>query len=174
MTESVAKKCDKDGDGGGCSQPCGPMNGDEKIDRATFMKTGLGVVAICWGGMTLYPVYSYLRPKKGADDDGAKVTSLEVCKLADLPKGFGKNFKFGSFPALVIHADDGTVHAFKAICTHLGCTVQYREDMKAIYCACHGGVYNAETGKNIAGPPPKPLEPMKAEVVDGKIIVSRA
>jgi cytochrome b6-f complex iron-sulfur subunit len=52
--------------------------------------------------------------------------------------------------------------------------VQYLQDKKSIYCACHGGQYDAETGKNIAGPPPKPLAPLKAEVVDGKIIVSRA
>jgi cytochrome b6-f complex iron-sulfur subunit len=123
--------------------------------------------------MTLYPVYSYLKPKPGESDNASKVTSLEVCKLTELPKGFGRNFKFGSTPALVIHTDDGELHAFKAICTHLGCTVQFREDMKAIFCACHGGQYDPATGKNIAGPPPKPLAPLKAEVVDGKIIVSR-
>ena len=91
-----------------------------------------------------------------------------------MPKGTGKNFRFGSFPALLIHTDDGQLHAFNAICTHLGCTVQFRNDMQKIYCACHGGEYDPNTGKNIAGPPPKPLAALKAEVVNGKIIVSRA
>ena len=60
------------------------------------------------------------------------------------------------------------------ICTHLGCTVQYREDKDAIWCACHGGQYDAHTGKNVAGPPPKPLTPLKVEVSGDKIIVSLA
>lgn len=156
-----------------CAMPCSDLGGEEKIGRARFIKGGLGAVAVLWSGMTLYPVYSYLKPKKGQDDEGAKVSSIEVCKLSELPKGFGRNFRFGSTPALVIHGEDGQLHAFKAICTHLGCTVQFREDMKDIYCACHGGQYDATTGKNTAGPPPKPLAPLKAEVVDGKIIVSR-
>lgn len=157
-----------------CSTPCSQFD-EGKIGRAEFVRTALGGVAICWAGMTLYPIYMYLNPKAGADDEqGSKVTSLEVCKLSDLPKGHGRNFRFGSTPALVIHAEDGTVHAFKAICTHLGCTVQFRDDINSIYCACHGGQYDPLTGKNVAGPPPKPLAPLKAEVVDGKIIVSRA
>ncbi len=157
-----------------CASPCGDLSGAEKIGRARFIKGGLGAVAVLWSGMTLYPVYSYLKPKKGQDDEGTKVSSIEVCKLSELPKGYGRNFRFGSAPALVIHGEDGELHAFKAICTHLGCTVQFREDMQVIYCACHGGQYDALTGKNTAGPPPKPLAPLKAAVVDGKIIVSRA
>lgn len=157
-----------------CGSPCGPLAAEGTIGRAQFVRGALGAVAVCWGGMTMYPVYCYLKPKPGEDDQKAQVTSLEVCKLSELPKGMGRNFRFGSTPALVIHTDDGQLHAFKAICTHLGCTVQYREDMHSIYCACHGGQYDPDTGKNIAGPPPKPLAPLKAEVVDGKIIVSRA
>lgn len=146
----------------------------EKLGRARFVRTAMGCVALCWGTMTLYPIYRYLSPKPGQVDDKAQVTSIEVCALTDLPAGAGKNFRFGSSPALVIHTDDGQLHAFNAVCTHLGCTVQYREDMKRIYCACHGGQYDPDTGKNVAGPPPKPLTALKVEVVSGKVVVSKA
>jgi cytochrome b6-f complex iron-sulfur subunit len=50
--------------------------------------------------------------------------------------------------------------------------VQYNSEKANIWCACHGGVYDAKTGKNIAGPPPKPLKPLNVDVVDGQLIVS--
>ncbi|MBL8081121.1 MAG: Rieske (2Fe-2S) protein [Candidatus Obscuribacter sp.] len=148
--------------------------GEGQVGRGTMMRTAMGGIALLWGGMTLYPIYSYLKPKASDKDEQTKVTSLEVCKVDELPKGSGRNFRFGSTPALVIHTPDGEIHAFKAICTHLGCTVQYRNDKDAIWCACHGGQYDSHSGKNVAGPPPKPLAPLKAEVVNGKIVVSQA
>lgn len=162
-----------------CGQPCSAPaeaednnDEDEGMSRATFVRSAFAFTVMCWGGVTLVPIIMYLNPPSG-DDEKTKVTSLEVCKVSELPPGSGKNFRFGSVPAIVIHTQDGLLHAFKATCTHLGCTVQFRPDKQCIYCACHGGEYDASTGKNIAGPPPKPLPLLKAEIVDGKIIVSR-
>lgn len=157
-----------------CSASCtaDEHDADEGMDRAQFFRTAFACTAMCWGGVTLLPILMYLNPPQ-TEDTKSKVTSLEVCKLSELPKGTGRNFRFGSFPALVIHTDDGQLHAFKAVCTHLGCTVQFRAEKQDIYCACHGGQYDAATGKNIAGPPPKPLPVLKAEVIDDKVIVSR-
>ncbi len=146
---------------------------DKELSRAQFIRGAFGLTVLCWSGVAAAPILMYLSPPP-VEDEKTKVTSIEVCKVSELPKGTGKNFRFGSVPALVIHTEDDQFHAFKAICTHLGCTVQFRADKKCIYCACHGGEYDAETGKNVAGPPPKPLASLKAEVVDGKVIVSRA
>ena len=63
--------------------------------------------------------------------------------------------------------------ALTAVCTHLGCTVQYEPQMDRIHCACHGGVYNAYTGANVSGPPPKPLKLFKVAVNDTGVEVSR-
>ena len=63
-------------------------------------------------------------------------------------------FKFGTAPAMLIHHEDGRWVAMTAVCTHLGCTVQYEPQADRIHCACHGGVYNAYTGANVSGPPP--------------------
>jgi Rieske Fe-S protein len=146
----------------------------EGVSRSRFIRTAFAGTVLAWGGVALAPVVAYLIPPAGEENETSTITSVEVCKLSDLPKGAGRNFRFGSVPALVIHTDDGELHAFKAICTHLGCTVQFRADKQCIYCACHGGEYDAETGKNVAGPPPKPLPPLKVAVVEGKVIVSKA
>jgi nitrite reductase/ring-hydroxylating ferredoxin subunit len=144
-----------------------------EISREKFIKIALAGLTVCWGAMAAYPLFLYLNPKKGENDEKMNITSLEVCKVAELPAGSGKNFRFGSIPALLIHTDDGQFHAFKAVCTHLGCTVQYRDDKHHIYCACHGGEYDPTSGKNIAGPPPKPLPALAVAVKNGMIVVSK-
>ena len=169
-TEVTKRPCGNEHPCGGCSNDTSGEDGDD-VGRSQFIRAAFAGVTVCWGGMTLLPFLAYLNPPAGEDDKNAKVTSIEVCKLADIPKGTGKKFRFGSFPALLIHTDDGELHAFNATCTHLGCTVQYRPDKLCIYCACHGGQYDAHTGKNIAGPPPKPLALLKVKAVDGNVIV---
>ena len=175
MSDPKHSKSKSDGDDSckNCAE-CSCPTEKKEVSREQFFKIGLAGLSLCWAGMAAYPIYLYLRPKAGQEDDKMKVTSVEVCKLSDLPKGSGKNFRFGSIPALVVHNDDGSMHAFQAICTHLGCTVQYRPANHDIYCACHGGEYNAETGKNVAGPPPKPLPVLAVSVVGGTVIVSQA
>ena len=58
---------------------------------------------------------------------------------------------FGSKPGILVLTDSGELKACSATCTHLDCIVQYRPDLKHIWCACHNGHYTVE-GKNISAP----------------------
>ena len=161
---------------GGCGSNggCGSSDSDgEKCSRSQFLRAAVPCVGGVWALMAAYPIYSYLTPN-GGDEPESKVSSVTIGDIKDLPPGSGKNFKFGSMPALITHTKDGELHAFSAVCTHLGCTVQFRPEKDLIWCACHGGCYDPSSGKNVAGPPPKPLLALKVEVVKDKIIVSKA
>ena len=50
--------------------------------------------------------------------------------------------------------------------------MQYRGDLQRVWCACHNGTYDL-TGKNVAGPPPRPLTPLKANLVGDDVVLSR-
>jgi len=105
-----------------------------------------------------------------------EATDVTVVTLKDAQKlalGSVLMFKFGSAPAMLIHHEDGRWIALTAVCTHLGCTVQYEPQADRIHCACHGGVYNAYTGDNVSGPPPKPLKLFKVAVNQTGVDVSR-
>jgi Rieske Fe-S protein len=84
-----------------------------------------------------------------------------------------KIFKFGNEPALLLRTEEGEVRAFAATCTHLDCTVQYRADLRRIWCACHNGSYDLN-GTNVAGPPPRPLPRYTVNIVGDDIFVSRS
>jgi Rieske Fe-S protein len=57
---------------------------------------------------------------------------------------------------LVLKTEEGVV-AFSRRCTDLGCLVSWDKRREQFICPCHQGVYD-KTGRNIAGPPPRPLD----------------
>lgn len=117
----------------------------------------------------LYPVLKYLVPPPVPDLGQDEVVAA---KVGDLKPDGSKVFRFGSRPALLLLTPEGEYHAVSAVCTHLGCTVQYRSDLHEVWCACHNGTY-ALDGRNISGPPPRPLEKFQVNIRSNEIIVSR-
>ena len=105
--------------------------------------------------------------------EATAITEVTLKDAQKLPLASVLMFKFGTAPAMLIHHEDGRWVALSAVCTHLGCTVQYEPQADRIHCACHGGVYNPYTGANVSGPPPKPLKLFKVAVNDTGVEVSR-
>ena len=79
--------------------------------------------------------------------------------------------KFGRTPVIVVRDKTGNMKGLAATCTHLDCIVQYRKDTNQIICACHNGVYDLN-GRNISGPPPKPLEEYNISIIEDEVVVS--
>lgn len=117
----------------------------------------------------VYPVLRYLVPPPVPDLGGDDVIAA---KVGDLEPNSGKIFRFGSRPGLLLRIGEGEYRAFSATCTHLSCTVQYRTDLHEIWCACHNGMYDLN-GRNVSGPPPRPLESYQVHVRGEDLVVSR-
>ena len=118
----------------------------------------------------LYPVIRFLNPPAVSE---ASVNEVADGKVQDLTPNTGKIIKFGTQPVLLIRLAQSEWRAFSAACTHLGCIVQYDGARRIIWCACHNGQYDLN-GRNIAGPPPRPLTEYKVVQKGGDIIVSKA
>jgi cytochrome b6-f complex iron-sulfur subunit len=146
-------------------------NGDTKTRRAFL--AAASVAGIGYAAALAYPVYRYLASPSEMALSAAAVTEVTLKDAQKVPAGSVLMFKFGTAPAMLIHHADNSWVALTAVCTHLGCTVQYEPQMDRIHCACHGGVYNAYTGANVSGPPPKPLKLFKVAVNDTGVEVSR-
>lgn len=69
----------------------------------------------------------------------------------------------------LINNDDGALALYWK-CVHLGCTVPWNPSEGQFHCPCHGSIYNRD-GVRIAGPAPRPLDLMKIEIVDNKVVV---
>jgi cytochrome b6-f complex iron-sulfur subunit len=146
-----------------------PYNTPPQQTKRDFLKIILSGGLLGFAASILYPIFAYLKPPKHGE---VEVTSVKAGTLSEIEKGSGKIVKFGTKPVIVVRTNDDEVRAFAATCTHLDCTVQYRNDMELIWCACHNGKYDLN-GRNIAGPPPRPLDEYRVIVQGEEILVSR-
>ena len=137
--------------------------------KRDFLKYLLTGSVLAWIAAVVYPILSYLRPPQQAE---VVVQSVKVGPLSSLAKDSGTIVRFGNKPVIVIRTAAGEVRAFSAVCTHLECTVQYRKDLATIWCACHNGKYDLN-GRNISGPPPRPLEPYRVVLQGDDVYVSK-
>ncbi|RKS77917.1 Rieske Fe-S protein [Motilibacter peucedani] len=99
----------------------------------------------------------------------ASGSAAALGNVSDIPVGGSVSAKGpDGKPILLSQPTAGTVVAFSAICTHMGCTVA--PGGKTFNCPCHGSVYDAATGKNLSGPAPRPLAEVAVHVVDGQVV----
>jgi len=71
---------------------------------------------------------------------------------------------------LFIVRDEKGFLSISARCTHLRCIVEWNRDHNMFLCPCHGGKFDAE-GKNVAGPPPRPLDLFAVRLDDNGALV---
>jgi len=135
--------------------------------RLTEIMLGGGVLASVVS--FIYPVLRYLVPPALPDLGGDEVVAGKVGELK--PNSF-KIFRFGSKPGILVLSAEGDYRALSATCTHLSCTVQYRTELHQIWCACHNGMYDLN-GRNVSGPPPRPLDAFEVHLRGEEIVVSR-
>jgi Rieske Fe-S protein len=137
--------------------------------RRRLVEVLLGSGLVATAAAFLYPLLRYLIPPKASDLGSDSVVAGRV---GELRPNSGKIFRFGDRPGLLIRTADGQYRAMSATCTHLSCTVQYRDDLHEVWCACHNGMYDLN-GRNLSGPPPRPLEGFEVQVRGEEIFVRR-
>lgn len=145
-----------------------PTEGVQTGRRWITLLLGSGVLASI--ASFIFPAMRYMIPPPVGESTSRSVVAATVNELKN---NSGKIFKFGSKPALLVRMPDGEYRAYTAICTHLNCTVQYREDLHQIWCACHNGFYDL-AGRTVSGPPPRPLETFQVNVQGEDVVVTRS
>lgn len=149
------------------NQPGAP--GDAPVQRRRFVEVVLGSGFMATAAAFIYPVLRYLIPPRTIDVGSDSVVAARV---GELKPNSGKIFHFGSRPGLLVLTADGEYRAMSATCTHLSCIVQYRADLRGPWCACHNGTYDLN-GRNVSGPPPRPLESFEVQVRGEEVFVRR-
>lgn len=142
----------------------------EQVSRRRFLDWFVGTSGGALLISVMYPVTRYLIPPK-VEESTARSVTLAV-RPDDVKPNSGQIVRFGSQPGILVRTPAGDLRAFTAICTHLACTVQYRSDLNHIWCACHNGHFDLN-GRNIAGPPPRPLAQFAVNVRGEEIVVSK-
>ncbi len=72
--------------------------------------------------------------------------------------------------AWVIKHSDGDLTVFSPICTHLGCHYDWVASRREFVCPCHNSFFSI-TGKVLAGPAPRALDPLPYRIENGVLYV---
>lgn len=94
-----------------------------------------------------------------------------VKALSDLPEGTPVAFRTGAIEGFLIRNGEA-VKALSAVCTHMGCILNYSKFRNQFECPCHGATF-ATDGKpsdQYSAPLP-PLPPLQVRVQDGQVEV---
>src|SRR4051812_1437340 len=96
-------------------------------------------------------------------------TSFRIGYPSDF--SFGVDTKFqNQYRIWVVRNTEG-IFVISAICTHLGCTPDWKPSENKFKCPCHGSGYDPE-GVNFEGPAPRPMDRAHVELApDGQIEV---
>lgn len=146
---------------------------DQKIGRRNFfesvIKWILGITVVSW----IPPIIAFIYPKSKLITENILIgpSGKPVGVSAIINEGSGVGLAFGT-PSVVINYK-GDLRAFSAVCTHLGCIVNWKKDENIFLCPCHAGKFDSN-GNVISGPPPKPLPQYAVKVVGNEIKLSKA
>ena len=127
--------------------PSGPSH-RIRLTRRDLLRVGLGAAAGLAAGAG---AISILRPFERTPlvgngrplvREGERAGEwVAVASLADLPPGAAVRFSTTAFDGYVVN-DAGTIRALSSVCTHMGCTLSYREEWQDLRCPCHGASFD--------------------------------
>ena len=143
-------------------------------DRREFIKKALFGLFALFGLGSLFAGLKVLAPAGRrdkevewfplADEDAVPRSGVRKAELVYAVAGKERKAR-----VFIVSSAQG-ITVLSAVCSHLGCLVNYRRETREFVCPCHGGKYD-RTGKNIAGPPPAPLSAYPVEVRNGMVMV---
>ena len=139
-----------------------------KVTRRGFLDRLLQGAVVLGIGVFVYPVVKYVIPP--GDTEG-KESEVDAGPVADLKIGTAKKVEYNGKPVLLINTKVG-FSAISAVCSHLGCIVDWNEDKQVVTCPCHNAVFDYN-GNIVSGPPPLPLEKLDVNVRGDKIMIRK-
>ena len=132
-------------------------------------RTFLIIMAAATGAIasiaSIIPIIGYLFPRRDHD----KNSRVELDRIV-LASGEPHFFNYKGAPAILLEPEAGNIVAFSAVCTHLGCIVQWDNIKNNFLCPCHGGRFSVN-GSVLSGPPPSPLEPLPVTTSGDQIFI---
>jgi Rieske Fe-S protein len=139
------------------------------VTRRTFLNTLFGGWIIAFASGSLYALWKFAFPTLGKEPD---FIVLKTADFLSIPPNSAKPFAWGGKVGLILKKPGGAISALKGVCTHMECNITYRPEERKFYCACHKGWFD-ESGKNVEGPPPKPLEFFEITTSGEKLIIAK-
>lgn len=141
------------------------------LSRRSFLNFSLWSSILFFFGSLIWIFFRFVaNPRSSSQPRSNEHYSLPINEI-NIDEA--KFIRFEGRPAIVIRTGEIEVHALSAVCTHLGCIVQWKPEGKQLFCPCHAAVFDIY-GNVISGPPPRPLPRYNAFIRKDEIIIQKA
>jgi len=152
-----------------------------QLSRRDFIKATVATIGSLIGAVIAVPsILFLLSPSLKTEEN---TDSIDLGPLENYPVGIPTRFDFTltkvngwertatNYGLYVVRKSDSEVRVFSDICTHLGCRVTWHPDQEHYISPCHDGHFDI-LGKNISGPPPRPLDEFITKIENGNLSVT--
>jgi cytochrome b6-f complex iron-sulfur subunit len=137
----------------------------KKLNRREFLSWLWGASLVGLFGQAAAAMVQFFKPRQKPGGFGGEVVAGD---LEEFEPGTVSYVREGRF--FISRLEDGGVLALWQRCTHLGCTVPWREDEGQFHCPCHSSFFNRQ-GEVTGGPAPRPLDLFPVSLKDGNLVV---
>ena len=162
-------------------EPAGYFEGESLTRRESLTKLG-GALGMAAGAAIVLPAIGFAvapifeRPDESWEAVGSTrrfVPDTYRPVVFTIVPGIGEAGKTTAYvraadPTPPFNEPKGTYIALSTRCAHVGCPVKFVEAAGNFICPCHGGVYDFQ-GKEIGGPPVRPLDHFQTRVRNGQV-----
>lgn len=140
------------------------MGGEKSISRRKLIVFAwIGGAAVVIGEL-IFGTLAFLWPRRR---EGKGEKFFIAGKASDFK--VGEVIYFRKERVFVERSEQGFL-VISAVCTHLHCIVSWNETLKKFECPCHGAKFN-RFGEVLEGPPPRPLDLYKLQIVEEKLVI---
>ena len=138
---------------------------NKKIDRRRFLGIAWAASLLGLFGQAGVGLFQFFKPRIEPGAFGDKVVAGQIDEfqpgtVSHIPKG----------RCYITCLQDGGLMALWQRCTHLGCTIPWREDEGVFLCPCHSSVFTP-VGEVVSGPAPRPMDLFAIELLEGQVVV---
>ena len=137
----------------------------QEMTRRKFLGWGLAASLVALFGQAGVALLQFLRPSREPGAFGSEVVAGAAEEFAPGTVSYIQKGRF-----FISRLEDGGVLAMWQRCTHLGCTVPWREAEGQFHCPCHSSLFNRQ-GAVTGGPAPRPLDLFPVSLRDGNLVV---
>ena len=152
------------------ARPAGGLqtsNIELRSSRRRFLKKVWGALGIVAGVEVVAISAGFFSPSKRNISNGTQ-NIIAAGKVGDFKLNSVFPFRSGKF--YLVRLSDGGFLAVSLKCSHLGCSVLWKEDKREFICPCHASSFDL-VGKVINPPAPRPLDTFPVIIEEGIVKV---
>ena len=140
---------------------------DDLVSRRRFLQLVVYTSGALFSGTALLALLGLLPQPEQAE------VAQPIARAADVQEGqpYYFNYPAPDDQAVLLRLPGDSFVAYSQRCTHLSCAVYYQAERGRLYCPCHEGVFDPQTGEPIAGPPQRRLPRIRLRQ-DGDMLVA--